>query len=152
LGLTAKDFLMSTLLSRAALLFSTALGFSALASADTQVIVLGTGTPVPDAARAGAGVAVVVDGTPYLFDAGSGVHHRTIEAMERHQIPGLNPQEMQYVFLTHLHSDHIHDLDNFAMSRWWSRNERLQVYGPVGLAQYTEYMTAMAGVEAGLRT
>ncbi|HWK55571.1 MAG TPA: MBL fold metallo-hydrolase, partial [Hyphomicrobiales bacterium] len=122
------------------------------AQAATQVILLGTGTPVPDAQRAGAGVAVVVDGTAYLFDAGSGVHHRAIEAMQRYQIPGLNPQEMNYVFLTHLHSDHIHDLDNFATSRWWSRPTRLEIYGPTGLADYVAALSAMATVEAGLRS
>lgn len=139
-------------LSRSALALVATLVFGPLAQADTQVIMLGTGTPVPDPERAGAGVAVVVDGTPYLFDAGSGVHHRAIQAMQRYQLPALNPQELRYVFLTHLHSDHIHDLDNFAMSRWWSRNERLEVYGPVGLAAYVEHMNAMAGVEATLRS
>src|SRR5690606_35102680 len=122
------------------------------AHAATQVIVLGTGTPVPDAERAGAGVAVVVDGTAYLLDAGSGVHHRAIQAMERYASPGLNPQEMHYVFLTHLHSDHIHDLDNFATSRWWSRPARLEIYGPTGLADYVAGLKAMATVEADLRS
>jgi ribonuclease Z len=142
---------MISSLRRAAVLVFATLSWSAT-YANTQVIMLGTGTPVPDGSRAGAGVAVVVDGTAYLFDAGSGVHHRAIQAMERYQIPGLNPQEMQHVFLTHLHSDHIHDVDNFAISRWWSRAQSLDVYGPVGLQAYTDHMNAMAKVEADLRS
>ena len=37
------------------------LAATAAASAETQVVILGTGTPVPDHERAGAGVAVVDD-------------------------------------------------------------------------------------------
>jgi len=134
-------------------LFSTlVLCLSGQVLAETRVIILGTGTPVPDAQRAGAGVAVVVDGTAYLFDAGSGVHHRAIEAAQTLNIPGLNPQDVNMLFVTHLHSDHIHDMDNFAMSRWWSRVQRLQIYAPTGIRDYVREMTAMAKIEADLRT
>jgi ribonuclease Z len=47
---------------------------------ETRVVILGTGTPVPDYRRAGAGVAVIHKGQAYLFDAGNGIVQRAIEA------------------------------------------------------------------------
>lgn len=126
-------------------------GVAPPALADTQVIVLGTGTPVPDPDRVGASVAVVVDGRAYLFDAGSGALQRAIQAAEQYDIPGLQPQNVEYLFLTHLHSDHIHDVADFASSRWWSRQSRLRLFGPAGTVAYNAAMTEMATIEADLR-
>ena len=39
----------------------------------TKVVLLGTGTPMPDPRRRGPSVAVVVNGQPYFVDAGEGV-------------------------------------------------------------------------------
>jgi ribonuclease Z len=125
--------------------------FAAPAHAETRVIVLGTGTPVPDANRAGAGVAVVVAGETYLFDAGGGVVHRAAQAAERYDLPALVPQRIAHLFITHLHSDHLHDVSELATARWWSRERRLRVWGPRGLAAYVGHMNAMATVEAGIR-
>jgi ribonuclease Z len=120
-------------------------------SAQTRVVVLGTGTPVPDAARAGAGIAIVVDGEAYLFDAGGGVVHRAVQAAERLEMPALTPQNVAHLFITHLHSDHLHDVSELATARWWSRKRRLNIWGPRGMAAYVEHMNAMATVEAGVR-
>ena len=119
--------------------------------AATDVIVLGTGTPTPDAERAGAGIAVVVNGEAYLFDAGSGTHFRAIQAMGKYEMPALTPQEINYIFVTHLHSDHIHDLDNFAMARWWGRPDTLNIYGPEGLAGYIDNISSMGEIEGRIR-
>jgi len=125
--------------------------FAGVVDAETRVIMLGTGTPVPDPERAGPGVAVVVDGQTYLFDAGSGVLQRSVQAAAKFGLPGLTPQNINFLFLTHLHSDHIHDVADFASSRWWSRTQRLALFGPVGLAAYNMHMTDMAKIEADLR-
>lgn len=42
----------------------------------TQIVMLGTGTPIPDPDRGGPAVAIVVDSVAYLFDAGTGVVRR----------------------------------------------------------------------------
>jgi ribonuclease BN (tRNA processing enzyme) len=125
--------------------------FGTSVSADTRVVVLGTGTPVPDAARAGAGIAVVVDGEAYLFDAGGGVAHRAAQAAERLEMPALTPQNVAHLFITHLHSDHLHDVSELATARWWSRKRRLRIWAPRGMAAYVEHMNAMATVEANVR-
>ncbi len=44
--------------------------------AATQVVLLGTGTPLPDPRRAGPSTAIVVKGTPYIVDAGAGLVRR----------------------------------------------------------------------------
>ena len=50
-----------------------------------KVVLLGTGTPIPDPQSSGPAVAVVVNGTAYLFDAGPGVVRRAQAAAEKHQ-------------------------------------------------------------------
>jgi ribonuclease BN (tRNA processing enzyme) len=124
---------------------------SAYAQTATQVIILGTGTPVPEADRTGPGVAVVVNGEAYVFDAGGGMVKRAVQAAQRFNIPELNPQDIKYLFLTHLHSDHIHDVSELASSRWWGRKQRLAIYGPKGLGDYVTHMNAMAAIEADIR-
>src|SRR5512141_77636 len=46
----------------------------------TQIVMLGTGTPIPDPDRSGPAVAIVVDSIAYLFDAGAGVVRRAAAA------------------------------------------------------------------------
>src|ERR1051326_5473916 len=49
----------------------------------TQVVMLGTGTPLPDPGRAGPSTALIVNGTAYLVDAGTGVVRRAAAARDR---------------------------------------------------------------------
>jgi ribonuclease Z len=119
--------------------------------AGTRVVTLGTGTPVPDPDRAGSAIAVVTGGEAYIFDAGGGMVQRAVEASARHEMPELVPQSIRYLFITHLHSDHIHDMAELATARWWAREQRLHVFGPHGTAAYIEHMNAMSQVEADIR-
>mgnify|MGYP001317000602 FL=1 len=98
-------------------------GTSALS--ETQVVILGTGTPVPDHTRAGAGVAIVYESQAYIFDVGGGVVQRAIEASSRLDIPALFPTNIQHVFITHLHSDHMLDLVELVWTLWWRRTTLL---------------------------
>ena len=117
----------------------------------TQVIMLGTGTPIPDPNRSGPSVAIITNGEAYVFDAGGGMVNRTVQASQQYNMPELFPQDIKHLFLTHLHSDHIHDVSELAMHRWWGRPQRLSVYGPKGLAEYTQHMASMIAIEAGIR-
>ncbi|MGE5245028.1 MAG: MBL fold metallo-hydrolase, partial [Betaproteobacteria bacterium] len=69
-----------------------------------RLVMLGTGTPLPDPDRAGPAAAVVVDGTAYLVDAGTGIVRRAAAARNR-GIAALEPKNLRIAFLTHLHSD-----------------------------------------------
>ncbi|MBW5801975.1 MBL fold metallo-hydrolase [Halomonas elongata] len=118
------------------------LGLSAVAShaalANTQVMMLGTGTPVPDGERAGSGIAVIHDDEAYVFDIGPGVVERATQAAERFDIEPLNPTNIDHLFLTHLHSDHILDFPELLGTYWWRRTDQLQVFGPEGTQAMSE--------------
>ena len=47
---------------------------------ETQVVMLGTGNPVPDAYRAGPSIAVIHKGEAYLFDVGAGAIQNAVTA------------------------------------------------------------------------
>src|ERR1700687_1836505 len=75
-------------------------------STRTKVVLLGTGTPVPDPDRSGPATAIVVDGSAYLVDFGPGVVRRAEAAMFDKGIPAREPRNRTVAFATHLHSDH----------------------------------------------
>lgn len=106
----------------------------------TQVVVLGTGTPEPYPDRAGASVAIVVNGTPYLVDCGAGIVKRA-EAAEQNGIKALNVKNLKIVFITHLHSDHTLGYPDLIFSPWvLHRRAPLQAYGPRGLKSMTAHI------------
>ena len=101
-------------------------------TARTTVVLLGTGTPVPDPDRSGPGVAIVVDSVAYLFDAGAGIVRRATAAA-RDGIAALTSPRLTHVFLTHLHSDHTMGLNDVMFTPWiQGRRAPLELYGPVG--------------------
>lgn len=109
-----------------------ALAAQAVTAARTHVVILGTGTPIPDPDRFGPAVAVVVDSVPYLFDAGSGVMRRVAGAL-RAGVPGMTAPQITHVFLTHLHSDHTLGLNDVMFTPWiQGRVAPLELYGPTG--------------------
>ena len=104
----------------------------------TQVVFLGTGTPLPDPDRSGPATAVVVDGAAYLFDAGAGVVRRASLGV-RKGITALNAVNLKTAFLTHLHSDHTMGLPDLMLTPWtMGRTEPLELYGPVGTRAMTD--------------
>ncbi len=112
------------------------------AAAQTRVILLGTGTPNPDPERSGPAVAVVVNGSVYLVDAGPGIVRRA-EAARQHGVEALTQDNLKIVFLTHLHSDHTLGLPDLIFSPWVSgRTAPLEVYGPRGTRAMTAHLTA----------
>lgn len=113
-------------------------------SARTQIVMLGTGTPIPDPDRSGPAVAIVVDSVAYLFDAGAGVVRRASAAgrngVKAFAPRGASPQtsgqpspRFDRVFLTHLHSDHTLGLADVIFTPWiQGRATPLDIYGPPG--------------------
>ena len=78
---------------------------SSIAQAQTQLVILGTGTPNADPARSGPSVAIVVNDKPYLVDFGPGVVRRAAAA-HGNGVTGLEVSKLATAFVTHLHSDH----------------------------------------------
>lgn len=108
----------------------------------TRIVLLGTGTPNADPDRWGPSLAIVARNTPYLVDFGPGVIHRTNAAC-RMGIKALEPRNLKYAFLTHLHSDHTVGYPDLILTPWvLGRAEPLQVYGPPGIKHMTEHILA----------
>ncbi|MEM9207827.1 MAG: MBL fold metallo-hydrolase [Pseudomonadota bacterium] len=111
--------------------------------APTRVVILGTGTPIPDTNRAGASIAIVHKGESYLFDVGGGSIRNATRARYKYDIPSLYPSEIDAVFLTHMHSDHTVDFVELNFTLWWRRREHLLAFGPTGLEELVDGMVAM---------
>jgi ribonuclease BN (tRNA processing enzyme) len=110
------------------------------ASTGTQVVVLGTGTPLADPERSGPAVAVVVNGAAYLVDCGPGVVRRAAAA-EKNGIKALAVEKLKIVFITHLHSDHTLGYPDLIFTPWvLDRAEPLEAYGPPGLKSMTAHI------------
>lgn len=101
--------------------------------ADSTLIMLGTGTPVPDASAWGPASAVVAGGRLFVVDAGAGVSRRLAAA----GFPRVS--RVEAVFLTHLHSDHTLGYPDLIFTTWiMGRRQALAVYGPPGLRRMTD--------------
>ncbi|MFW9981973.1 MAG: MBL fold metallo-hydrolase [Candidatus Thorarchaeota archaeon] len=101
---------------------------------ETKVILLGTGTPNIDPERSGPSVAIVVDKSVYVVDFGPGIVRRAIAA-------GIKPTSLVRAFLTHLHSDHTVGYPDLIFTpAVEGRNEPLEVFGPRGLVNMTQYI------------
>src|SRR5215212_211594 len=102
----------------------------------TAVVLLGTGTPNADPTRSGPAVAIVVDSTVYIIDAGPGIVRRAAGAK-------LTISGLRIAFLTHLHSDHTLGLPDLMFSPWTlGRTTPLAVYGPPGTRAMVEHLRA----------
>jgi len=118
-------------------------------SETTQVVLLGTGTPVADPYRSGCSVAIIVNAMPYIVDFGPGVM-RQLAALTPYfsepgkGIEGLDVSNVTRAFLTHLHSDHSTGYPDLILTPWGvggsGREQPLEVYGPVGLNSMTEHI------------
>ncbi len=110
------------------------------AGPQTQVVLLGTGTPLPDPERSGPCTAVVVNGIPYLIDVGTGTVRRAAAARSK-GVKALEPTNLKIAFITHLHSDHTLGFADVMLTPWiMGRREPLEVYGPTGTAAMADHL------------
>lgn len=94
--------------------------------------ILGSGSAVPDPERGNPSQAVMVDDTTLLFDCGERTTVNLVRA-------GINPLDVDALFFTHLHWDHISDFGYFALSSWnCGRRRELPIFGPPGTAAMVE--------------
>lgn len=121
------------------------LSASACSADFIKVTLLGTGSPRPSVDRNGPAVLVEVGGKHLLFDAGRGV----VQRLQQLQI---GSSDIQHVFLTHLHSDHISALDDIWLTGWiYQRPQPLNIYGPTGTKSFTEHMQQAYSFDVNLR-
>ncbi|WP_042353080.1 MBL fold metallo-hydrolase [Bacillus massiliigorillae] len=94
-----------------------------------EVTMLGTGSPRPDLERKGPSQLLTVDGTHVLVDSGEGVTYQLMKA-------GICPSKINYLFMTHLHSDHLFGYGNFLLGGWGLGRRELTVVGPKGMKHF----------------
>lgn len=111
-----------------------------------DVQLLGTGSPLLDANRAGPSTLVRAGGRTLLFDCGRAVYMRLAGA-------GVTTLGLHAIFLTHLHSDHVQDLSDIITMRWATSLEPLSLplYGPPGTADFVRRTLAMMEDDIGYR-
>lgn len=115
---------------------------SARKTAVTKIVLLGTGTPVADPDRSGPSVAIVINDTPYIIDCGPGVIRRA-SAAARKGIDALKTDNLNHLFITHLHSDHTIGYPDIILTPWVEgRKNPLEVYGPDGIREMTDHILA----------
>lgn len=91
-----------------------------------EVVLTGTGVPNPMPGRASNGTLVLVNGLALQFDAGRSTVLRLTEA-------GTRCRNLDALFLTHHHSDHMVGLPDVAMTRWQEQNDDpLEIVAPNG--------------------
>jgi ribonuclease Z len=98
-----------------------------------QITLLGTGSPLPDPLRAGPATLVRSGGTTLLVDCGRGVLMRLAAS-------GVIPPMLSAVLITHLHSDHLTDLNDVITTHWVMNPQpvTLSVFGPPGMREVVD--------------
>ncbi len=111
-----------------------------------DIVMTGTGSPIPDAHRAGPSTLVKAGDTHILVDAGRGVVMRMAGG-------GSMPPFLAAVLITHLHSDHVCDLNDVITTHWVMSqgNATLRIYGPPGTAQFVERQMHALELDIGYR-
>ncbi|KKG09803.1 MBL fold metallo-hydrolase [Methanosarcina sp. 2.H.A.1B.4] len=90
-----------------------------------EITFLGTGVAIPEKGRVQSGILVRLEDKPLLIDCGSGVLSRFPDA-------GVPHTEVDTVFLSHLHLDHVADLLPLIKANWLRGKTEMRVYGPDG--------------------
>ena len=99
---------------------------------DTSVLLLGTGGPWVSTERFGPSTLIRHGNERLLFDTGRGVGIRLVEA-------GEEPAQVNPVFITHHHLDHISDLADVMITTWLrGRTADLLIYGPPGTKEIVD--------------
>jgi ribonuclease Z len=111
-----------------------------------QVTLLGTGSPLPSPDRAGPSTLVTAGGATLLVDCGRGVVMRLAAV-------GVMPPGPSAVLLTHLHSDHITDLNDVVTTHWVMSQvpAPLRIYGPRGTRDVVDGLLAMLAADERYR-
>jgi ribonuclease BN (tRNA processing enzyme) len=107
-----------------------------------EIVLLGTGTSIPHPERASPACFVRAGSVMMLFDIGSGSLRRLAEA-------GFSYLDIDYIFLTHFHPDHLGDLVPllFAFRNpFHPRTRKLTICGPHGMGDHYRGLREVYGI------
>ena len=111
-------------------------------STNLRLILLGTGNPTPRAHRAGQSIAVLSNDAGAIFDLGPGSAMNLFTS-------SVDPLQIDQLFFTHHHFDHMADFGHFVMARWdqgAGAGDALSVYGPPPLRRIADQLFGPQGV------
>ena len=95
-----------------------------------DLTLLGTGCPKVDYKRFGPSNLISTNQVNILVDCGSGVTQRLNQAK-------ISTADIDALFLTHLHSDHVVDIYQLIISSWHSyRLKPWKIFGPKGTREF----------------
>ena len=106
-----------------------------------EVVFLGTGVGVPSLKRASPGLIVRVGEENLLFDSGPGTLRKMLEA-------GFTYLDVDRIFYTHFHVDHIADLAPLLFATKYPvvlREKELVITGPKGLKRFYKRLVELYG-------
>jgi ribonuclease Z len=111
-----------------------------------ELIFLGTGAGVPSSERNVTSIALTLHderGTMWLFDCGEATQHQIMRSP-------LKLSRLEFIFITHLHGDHIFGLPGLLTSRAYQGGKTpLTLFGPPGLREYVDTCVAISGSHVG---
>ena len=97
-----------------------------------KITILGSGTPRVNIDRFSQSILVEHKNDKFLFDAGRGALLRLNQSNILHH-------EINNIFFTHLHSDHILGFSDILMTGWvYHRQSDLNVFGPKGTRNFID--------------
>lgn len=103
-----------------------------------KLTILGSGTTVPSAKRSAPAYLLEVAGKLILLDSGEGTKRRIVEA-------GKDPLDIDFIFYTHTHVDHVAELPAILWCYHWvehKRTKELVILGPKGFKKFFRKMLA----------
>lgn len=110
-----------------------------------SLTLLGTGSPRPDLERSGPSQTLHIGDQTILIDCGEGTTAQLMKAK-------INPQDIEVLFFTHLHSDHFLGYGQFLLGGWGMGRRKLTVVGPKGLKKFHDTLINMYEEDIRYRT
>ncbi len=112
-----------------------------------HVVIVGSGSPIPDPRRGNPCAAVLAGDRLFIVDAGEG----SSETLNRLRI---NPGRIESVLLTHFHSDHIGGLASVNLQRWIAEgvDTPMRVLGPPGVERVVDGLNEAYALDSSYRT
>jgi ribonuclease Z len=114
-------------------------------ASNVRIVMLGTGAALVDPDRGHSGIALSVEGRHYLLDIGHGTTRQLVRA-------SIDPAEVNHVFISHLHFDHIEDAGYFVISTWMmNRAVKPVIHGPPGTRRFVSHLFEDGAFQADIR-
>lgn len=104
---------------------------------------IGTGCGVPSKERASPSILLSLDGENILFDTGPGSIRELLKA-------GYTYNDIDHIFYTHFHLDHISDLAHFLFASKYPlapRTRDINIIGPYGIKEFYKKLFALYGCQ-----